>query len=216
VEPERFVAERKALAKKLRDEGRADDADAVAALKKPSSVVFAVNRAARDRPKAAQAAASAAVRLRKAQVGGDGDAFQGAAAELDDSLDLLAEVALAHAGSKPTDATRRRLRDLLRSAVADDDAREALVRGALTEELEATGFSAYAGMSVAPRKRPATKHQDDEKQRRLEQRKAIESELENAESELQEATKVARAAETTREHAEKRVASLRAELDNLG
>ena len=55
--PDRFVAERKQLAKQLRDNGRADEAKAVEALRKPSAVVLAVNRSARDRPKAAQDAA---------------------------------------------------------------------------------------------------------------------------------------------------------------
>ena len=53
--PDRFVAERKALAKKLRDEGRGEEAAAVEALRKPSAVVLAVNRSARDRPKAGRA-----------------------------------------------------------------------------------------------------------------------------------------------------------------
>ena len=52
---------------------------------------------------------------------------------------------------------RRRVRDLLRSAVADDDARDALARGALTEELEAVGFSSFAGIAPAPSKKRTEK-----------------------------------------------------------
>jgi hypothetical protein len=223
VEPDRFVAERQALAKKLRDEGRKDEAEAVAALRKPSAVVFAANRAARDRPKAARAAADAAVRLRDAQSAGDTDAFGEALGELDQSLDLLAEVALAHvapAGKTPTDAMRRRVRDLLRSAVADDDAREALSRGALAEELETPGFSAYAGMAVAAKPRggrtkvPAeeTRAEKDEARKR-ERRKELRAELARAERELREATAAAREAERARARAEKAVATLREKLD---
>jgi hypothetical protein len=227
VEPDRFVAERQALAKKLRDEGRKDEAEAVAALRKPSAVVFAANRAARDRPKAARAAADAAVRLRDAQAAGDTDAFGKALGELDQSLDLLAEVALAHvapAGKTPTDAMRRRVRELLRSAVAEDDAREALARGALAEELETPGFSAYTGMAVAARPKPRggsakapepakeSRAEKDETRER-ERRKELRAELARAERELRETTAAAREAERVRVRAEKAVATLRKKLD---
>jgi hypothetical protein len=222
VAPDTFVAERNALAKKLRDEGRGDDAAAVAELRKPSAVVFAVNRAARDRPKAAQAAAEAAVGVREAQVGGEADAFNKALAELDSSLDLLAEVAVANlapAGKNPSEAMRRRLRELLRSAVADDDARAALARGALADELEAPGFSPYAGMPVKPKPRgrkgaPATPSRAErEDARRRERVEKVRAELAAAEDELREATAAARSAERARDRAETAVARLKKKLE---
>jgi hypothetical protein len=222
VAPERFVEERKALAAALRAEGRSDDAASVAALRKPSAVVSAANRAARDRPKAAQAAADAALALRDAQAGGDADAFSKASTELDRSLDMLAEVALAHVsprGKKPSDAMRKRLRDLLRSAVADDDSRARLTRGALAEEIEASGFSAYAGLAVAPKKGGAKKEaaresrSDAVEARRREREKKLRAELAEAEEELREAEIAARSAERARERAEKAVAALRKKLE---
>lgn len=222
VAPDRFVAERNALAKKLREEGRADDAAGVAGLSKPSAVVFAVNRAARDRPKAAQAAAKAALGVRDAQTGGDSEAFGKALADLDSSLDLLAEVAVAHLappGKQPSEVMRRRLRELLRSAVADDDAREALARGALSEELEAPGFSPYAGIPVKPKPRgrksepAAPSRAEREVERRRERVEAMRAELAEAEDELREATAAARSAEQARDRAEKAVARLRKKLD---
>ena len=220
--PDRFVAERNALAKKLRNEGRGEDAAAVAELRKPSAVVFAVNRAARDRPKAAQAAAEAAVGVREAQVSGEADAFNKALAELDSSLDLLAEVAVVHlapAGKKPSEAMRRRLRELLRSAVADDDARAALARGALADELEAPGFSPYAGMPVKPKPRgrkgaPAPPSRGErEDARRRERVEKLRAELAAAEDELREATAAARSAERARDRAETAVARLKKKLE---
>jgi hypothetical protein len=222
VAPDRFVAERNALAKKLRDEGRADDAAAVAELRKPSAVVFAVNRAARDRPKAAQAAAKAALGVRDAQVGGDTEAFGKALTDLDSSLDLLAEVAVANlapSGKQPSEAMRRRLRELLRSAVADDDAREALTRGALAEELEAPGFSPYAGIPVQPKPRgrkaepAALSRAEREEARRREKVEALRAELAEAEDELRAATASARSAERERDRVEKAVAKLRTKID---
>ena len=50
VSPEAFVEQRKLLVRRLRDEGRAEDAQAIAHMKKPPPVVLALNRAARDRP----------------------------------------------------------------------------------------------------------------------------------------------------------------------
>lgn len=222
VAPDGFVAERNALAKKLRDEGRTDDAAAVAELRKPSAVVFAVNRAARDRPKAAQGAAKAALGVRDAQVGGDAEAFGKALADLDSSLDLLAEVAVAHlapSGKQPSEGMRRRLRELLRSAVADDDAREALARGALAEELEAPGFSPYAGIPVPPKPRgrkaePAVPTRAErEEARRREKVEALRAELADAEDELRAATAAARSAEQERDRAEKAVARVRKKID---
>jgi hypothetical protein len=222
VAPDRFVAERNALAKKLRDEGRADDAAAVAELRKPSAVVFAVNRAARDRPKAAQGAAEAALGVRDAQVGGDAEAFGKALADLDSSLDLLAEVAVANlapSGKQPSEAMRRRLRELLRSAVADDHAREALARGALAEELEAPGFSPYAGIPVQPKPRgrkaepAAPSRAEREEARRREKVEALRAELADAEDELRAATAAARSAERERDRAEKAVARRRNKID---
>src|ERR671924_422735 len=74
-----------------RAEGRRDDADAVAALRKPPPVVLAANRAARDRPEAARAAVRAAERVAKSQLGSDPDGYRDALAELTRSLELLAE-----------------------------------------------------------------------------------------------------------------------------
>ena len=74
--------------------------------------------------------------------------------ELDDALDLLGEVAVAHvspSGKKATDAMRRRVHDLLRRAVATKETRAALRRGVLLEEQEAAGFAAIPGLSGKPK-----------------------------------------------------------------
>jgi hypothetical protein len=220
LSPDRFVPERKALAKQLRDEGRADDAQAVDGIRKPSAVVLAVNRSARDRPKAAQAAADAAERVKRSQLGGDPDEFRRALGDLDDALGLLADVAVAHVtprGKSASDAMRRRVRDLLRAAVADDEQRGALARGALVEELEAPGFSPFAGMPApaVSRKQPAKKGPSAAERRAAEKQartEALRKELEQAEQELTAATKAARDAERARARAERNVESVRKQL----
>lgn len=222
VAPEAFVPERKELARKLRDEGRREEAEAVERLRKPSKVVFAVNRAARDRSKVARTAADAAERVKALQLGGDPGEFQQALRALDEALDLLADVALARVGEgrEASEPMRRRVRDLLRSAAADDDAREALARGALTEEIEAPGFSPFAGMPVRQAKRPRGRKEPSRAEQReaarAERARAVRAELEHAERELEAATAAVRDAERARVRAEREVASLRKRLDRLG
>jgi len=222
VPPAQFVDARKRLVGKLRDADCSEEAAIVAGLRKPTVVVFAVNRAARDRPKAARAASDAALRVRKTQFGKQPDAFKEALDELEAALDLLAEVAIAHAappGKAPTDTMRRRVRDLLRSAVADDDARGALVRGALTQELETVGFSPFAGMTPPPAERPKGKSAPGRAERqevkRREHEKVLREELADAERRSLEAEKTEREAERERKAAERAVAAIREQLDRI-
>jgi hypothetical protein len=224
--PNEFVDRRKRLAAELRDAGRTEEAEIVAGVRKPSAVVFAVNRAARDRPKAASSAVEAAGRVAKAQVEGDGEAFERAVADLAQSLDMLAEVAAAHVspgGKSPTEAMRRRVRELLRGAVADDVTRDELRRGALREEVEAAGFSSYAGLAPKPVERTrasaapskAEQREAERESKRRERLDALEEELETAQSRLEEAEKSVRAAERERTSAERDVDRLRKRLARL-
>ncbi|MBA3374928.1 MAG: hypothetical protein H0U00_03810 [Actinobacteria bacterium] len=223
VEPNRFVAERDQLVRTLRSEDRRIEADTVAALRKPTVVVYAVNRAARDRPKAAVGAADAARKVKEAQIGGASESFRNASTELDEALDLLAEVAVAHVaprGKTPSDAMRRRVRELLRTAVSDDDARESLARGTLTEELEAVGFSSYAGMAPTPpreeRKHSGPSRAEQQEARRREHEHALKQELAKAERRLQDAAQAVRKAERESKAAERAVASIRTKIDRAG
>jgi hypothetical protein len=224
VTPDGFVEERKRIVRDLRAEGRREDADVVAAIKKPPPVVLAANRAARDRPQAARGAAKAAERVGKAQLASDADAYRGALAELDQSLDLLAEVALAHlskGGKPPTEAVTRRVRALLRNAVADEDARKDLARGALREETEAAGFGAFAGVTPPRSGGRAAKSsaaetrrkRDREKQREREQ--ALLDELDDAERAADAAQRAERDAIRARQAADRAVESLRTRLERL-
>ena len=194
--PAEFVAERKRIATELREAGRSDDARVVAALRKPTGVVLAVNRGARDRPQAAHDAATAAVRVRHTQLAGDPDAYRDALRELERALGLLADVAAAHlsSGRAPSDDARRRVRDLLRAAVADDGARDELARGALREELEAPGFSPFQGVPVTPSKRKA-RRPEPRRARAEEQRAARERKLREELAEAERALEAARGAE---------------------
>ena len=224
VTPDDFVEERKRIVRELRAEGRRDDADVVAAIKKPPPVVLAANRAARDRPQAARAAAKAAERVGKAQLAPDADAFRGAATDLDDSLDLLAEVALAHlskGGKRPTEAVTRRLRALLRNAVADENARKDLARGGLREETETAGFGAFAGVTPprsggrAAKSRAAETRRKRDREKQREREQALLDELDDAERAADAAQRAERDAIRARQAADRAVESLRTRLERL-
>jgi hypothetical protein len=221
VSPDEFVAARQRLVKQLREEGRSADADAVGGLRKPSAVVLAVNRAARDRPKAAEAAATAAEKVEKAQAQGDLDAFRAAMGDLDEALDLLGEVGVTHvspSGKNATDAMRKRVHDLLRRAVATKETRASLRQGTLLEEQEAAGFVAIPGLAAKPKTRERATPQKDaraerDEQKRREREQALRAELRDAEEALAEAEKAARGAERERAKAERAVAAVRAKID---
>ena len=115
---------------------------------------------------------------------------------------------------------RHRLRDLLRNAVANDDARDALARGVLRDETESAGFELFAGMSPAKRSRPSGdttrargRTSGEEKRRQREQ--ALRKELARAEERLDVARRSVERAERERINAERAVASARAKLDRL-
>jgi hypothetical protein len=220
VAPEDFVAERNRVARELKDAGRAEDAQAVAELKKPSAVVLAVNRAARDRSAAARDAVKAAERVRKTQLAGKPDQFESATADLERALGLLADVAVAmlSRGKKASEAMRRRVNDLLRAALAGEESRKALARGVLVEELEASGFSPFEGMVVPQRRsggsgKKSSKSRSDEKSRAREER--LREELASAEDALRDAERALADAGRERDRAARAVDSARSKLDKL-
>ena len=220
--PDEFVEERRRVARELREAGRREDATLVADMRKPPAVVLAVNRAARDRPQVAQDAAGAAERVLETQFSGDAGAYREATRELEQALDLLAEVAVVRVspGGKPaSDALSRRVRDLLRAAVADEDGRRALARGVLTEEREAAGFAALAGAvpdRSTRRRRAGTERKRAETGAAAAKRKREEklrAELERAENALRTAVRAAEQAARERAAAEKVVTALRKKLE---
>ena len=228
VAPDEFVAERSRVARELREAGRREQAAEVAALRKPPAVVLAVNRAARDRPQVARDAAATAAKVLETQLAGDSETYREATKALERSLDLLADVALAHVaprGKAASDAASRRVRDLLRAAVSDEDGRDALARGILTEELEAPGFAALAGArpTRAPRRAggrgtAATDGAAAERREREERRareKGLRADLARARDALRGAERSLKRATDERDRAEKEVAALQEALERL-
>ncbi len=217
--PEEFVSERTRIARELKDAGRPEDAVAVAELRKPPLVVLAVNRAARDRPKAARAAAEAARRVRTSQVSGEQAAYRRARDDLEGALALLSDVAVARLsrGKPASEQMRRRVSDVLRASVADDATRDLLARGALVEERGSSGFTAYEGMALPSpaRGQPAAKKPSPRDEKLRARKKQLEAELKEAKLSLRAAERRRQQAAREWDAAAKAVASLEAQLGDL-
>jgi hypothetical protein len=211
VAPEDFVEERKRLARKLRDEGRDDDARVVAETTKPPVVVLAVNRAARDRPQAAKDAVRAAERLGRAQLSGKSDEYRKLLSEMEQASALLADVAVANLsrGKTASEAMRRRVADHLRGALSNEEVRQQLVRGAVRDEAEAPGFDAFAGLPIPKRSRKPS--QDRVRQR--EARARLEDEIAAAGKALDDAEKRVREATRERDRLAKKLGTLEAKRE---
>ncbi len=109
--PGEFVAARKALAKELKGDGKADEAEHVAALKKPTVAAALINRLARERPDEMKEFATAAAALRKAsgkRLREAARAEREAAATLVEAADeLMAEEGGAGVSPHATGSSRR-------------------------------------------------------------------------------------------------------------
>lgn len=148
VPPREFVSARKALAARLAREGKAAEARRVARLRRPSPVVWALNRAVAAHPRELRTLIQSVDRLRRAQLG-QGD-LRTATAEYRTAFDPLARAAadlLRDAGTTVSGAVDRRIRSTLQAVVTDRRLRGDLAAGRLSEELTDPGF---AVLTVGP------------------------------------------------------------------
>lgn len=202
-----FIARRTALAKQLKAEGRTDEAAEVGGAKKPSVPLWTVNQLARRNKPAVDKLLDASDALRKALGTGDQDAFAAAQTAQTDSLRKLRDAARSLHG-EATDAMLERVVSTFRTAAAEDDLRDALTAGRLTEEPEASGFDALAGLSFAPggkrtpRERTEAKPERDEDGRAERVRRATKA-LQEAKAEARARDREARDAERAAEKARK-------------
>jgi hypothetical protein len=168
-----FTRARNELVKRLRKEGAGDEAAHVAGLKKPTAAVWAANQLAREARKEVDAMLDAGHRVREAQrkALAKGDprelerAQQAQNASVRGLLGRAREILRERHGSA-SDATIDRLGATLRAASVDEDGRELLARGRLTEELEPAGFEALASMAALLEKSPKARQSAAAKQER--------------------------------------------------
>ena len=140
VRLEEFIPSRKALAVRLRGEGRRDEATAVSRLAKPTLTAWAINVAVRRRPDLRDTLVDAGRALRAAQeraLSGDGpDVVRAAAGAQRSAIGAVLEVVAQvldeeERGGGPT---QQRARETLHAAALDPDVEAELVEGRLTRE----------------------------------------------------------------------------------
>jgi hypothetical protein len=198
-----FVSARDARAKELRRSGDRAAADAVKRLRKPSVSAGAVNRLARRLPEEMEALLGAGEALRQAQLGaGDREAIRSAAHDEREAVErLVGEVAAGASAS-----TLEEVRETLHAAASDDETRELVRRGLLTEARRAMGFAPFGGAVAAPEAAPRGAKKEKKKKASPAQEAA------DAEAEREKAA-AARAAETERKRASReRVKAARSDL----
>ncbi len=156
LEPEGFVTARDALAKKLRDAGRADDAAEVRALRRPTVAAWALNRLAREQEKQLAELFEVARDLRVAQRGAlsglKGGPLREAAKRRRSVVDRLADAAedILEASGR-SGSHREAITRTLESAIGDDEAAEALRTGRLEKEIDRPpGFGDLTGLAPVP------------------------------------------------------------------
>ena len=141
---EEFTAARNELARRLRREGRREQADEVAALRKPSLSAWAVNRLAREHRAEVHELLEAADAIKQGRRDG-AERFRKAA----DVLVRTARELLSSGGRTPSDTVLQEVATTLRAAAAAES--ELLAAGRLTHARESSGFAeALAGAPARP------------------------------------------------------------------
>ena len=185
VPPDQFVQARNALARQLRERGDAEGARRVAALRRPSAVLFIVNQLGTRAPEAVEDLIESTRRAGRAQVqGASGDELREAMRKQKDAAQrVLAEAqqSAADAGLALTLEQQRRIQETLQTAASAQP--EALREGSLEHELSPAGFNALlsgaagvtaktAGVTAkaAAHKRTFVSRVDEQKKRAAEAR----------------------------------------------
>jgi hypothetical protein len=136
-----FTAARNELARELRRDGDAADAERVGKLKKPTLPAWAINNLPRAE---VRRVLEAGRRLRDAQeaaLRGEPPAgLKGAAAAEREAVRRAAEKAASGLGSKATAANLERVRGSLHAAASDAEVREAIEAGRLDRDHEPVGL----------------------------------------------------------------------------
>jgi len=227
--PADFIKSRDTLARKLSDEGDAEAAERVKALRKPSKAAALLNALALDDPKRVKSYLKLADKLRQATSGKvDAKRMRELAREEGELLEELVAKAgeLADGASS---STLDRVRETLQAAQVDAKLAARVTAGRVEREERAAsvGLDNLAGPPVAPRRERAPKQSgtadDAKKATTARKRKEAKAELKAAEADAREAAReVARVegalakAQRARDAADGKVERAEAKLEKLG
>jgi hypothetical protein len=151
---EQFTPERNALAMELRASGDAAAAATVRSLRKPTAAAWAVNQLVRAQPDLLEALLGAGGELRQAHrqaASGRGAEQLRAAAEAERAaVEQLVARAPEAIGRPVSPALAESIRNALRAASSNDDARERVRTGTLVTELRPVGLGPAPAGGSAP------------------------------------------------------------------
>ena len=203
-----FTRARDDLARRLRKEGRRDEADAVKGLRKPTTAAWALNQLARRREADVARLLAAGERLRQAQAelleGGEREELDSAAAaerELVAALARDAAAIAADAGTGASDTLSEKLRATLHAVAADEELAAQLRAGRVLRESEAVG-----GLGIMPAASPPAGRRQPAKDRQPPKRKRPAREEREVERRLKAALNEERDARRRKEKAERALA----------
>lgn len=218
--------------KRLRREGRPDEATEVAGAKKPTLPAWLATQLVAREPELVRQVLDAGERLREAQRrtlgGAEPQALRDAVRGERDAVQAAVQAAerlFAAEGRSAAGAMLERLAETLRAAASNDEAREAFERGRVTREYERSGFGGLIGLLPEGVDRPGAalgpgprdeladrRRRRDEQERRVRELRAQVSAAEGAAAAAEvEADRAEREAEGARRHADE----LRDEADRL-
>jgi hypothetical protein len=198
---ERFTEERNTLARRLRQEGRREEAAGLAKLKKPSLAAWAVNQLVRTQQRDVEALFNAGDEVQKAQADvlarrGDARSLRQAADAERSSVSSLTAKArglLSGEGHELTPAKLEQVSETLHAAAVDADARAAVGDGCLVRELRHVGLGELGAPPAGPQRRrtPAKRAREDDRAPKLKSARrgeaAARRALERAQRDLEQA-----------------------------
>ncbi len=197
--PEQFVAERSRLARALKDGGAADDAAALARMRKPTTAAWVLNRLARANRREVDLLLDAGHRLREAQAsvlrGTGADALAQAQRSEREAIARLTRAARALLDERAGGSTAvlGQVAESLRIAAVSPEGRELLARGRFAKPPASQGFDLANELAEQAPRRASTRLPDPPAGKRAEEAAAREA-LRAARASLQLARKAAREA----------------------
>jgi hypothetical protein len=157
--PEGFTESRNALAKRLKEDGDAEAARRVGALRKPVRSAWAVNRLVHEDRSAVEELLQVGQQLRQAQrralSGGDADQLRQRSEERRKLVTALTRRAARALGQDPTPALIEEIAATFESASAVEDAAREVLEGRLSKpSVRPAGFGDVVGLKVVPGRGP--------------------------------------------------------------
>lgn len=143
-----FTGARNALAARLKQNGRANDASLVKALQKPPISAWAVNQLFWNHREEFDELLAAGKRVHKASLGGKAAELRGSLDARRESLAHLSDLAaslLSEAGHNPSLDTIRRITTTLEAVSAQAPSADGPTLGRLSQDVDPPGFESLAG-----------------------------------------------------------------------